>query len=410
MKKITIILTALLFVVLLIISCRKAKEPESKKEIQVQQAHEEVKQASEQQPTEVKPSETKPEAQPRQEQPLAEIKSSPVTEAERKKVEAKFHGEILREAFKTDKEVIEYLTILLKGNHKTFHLKTPDKPGATEGEPLRRFQYGDVIRILLSYLKIKDSFPFAIEILKTKKDYPEAMSTAAKILKFAQDKSVIPLLREVAKHPDPTVRFEAAGSLLSLGDADTALPILDELTEKEGYSSTLYYLFSKLGKIIDERGYAIVEKALKHPKAEVRIHAVKLLLDSKKITRDKAEEMAIRILEELKDRRRSSYGIGGRKPQKQSYPAETEWFALPGYEGKTIEELEKPYHSDSRACEYTVSILSELKSKKAIPALKYIKKNNIEKTEYGALYIGYVCSEDEVTTALENILEGWRDK
>jgi hypothetical protein len=81
---------------------------------------------------------------------------------------------------------------------------------------------------------------------------------------------------------------------------------------------------------------------------------------------------------------------------------------MPGYEGKTINELEKSFHEDSIACEYVIPILGKIKSKKAVPTLRYIKNNNVEKIEYGSMHIGYVCSEGgaslNVTRALENIL------
>lgn len=377
------IVTVVIILSLSVAACQKAKEPESQKTTPTQKA--EVKQ----QPTEAKPEATpaqppivseegKTESQPKQEEKqtakFVETKEKSTedknlaTDADRKKVEAKFHGEILREAFKNHEEIIEYLKILMKGNHKTFHLNTPDKPGATEGEPLRRFQYGDVIRILLSYIKIKDAFPFAIEILKTKRDYPEAMSTAAKILKFGNDKSVIPLLQETARHPAPQVRLEAAGSLLSLGDADTALPILDELAEKEGYSSALYYLFTKKpGKtieIIDERGYTIVEKALNNQEAVIRIHAVKLLLESKKMKKERAEEIALATLDNFKSSK--EYGIG--VDDKRGI------IPLPGFE-KDFEKSNLRWGSDWRAIETAISILKELESKKAIPALERLANN-----------------------------------
>ncbi|MEW6109776.1 MAG: HEAT repeat domain-containing protein [Nitrospirota bacterium] len=243
MKEIIVVLSTLILASFLFASCQKAKEPENQKETRIQQTQ---KEEAKQQPSEQKPGDQA------KEETYNDMKDSPVTPAEQKKVEAKFKGEIFREDFKNDKEIIEYLQILMKGNHRSFYLKTPDKPGAREGEPLSRFQYGDVIRILLSYLKIKDAFPFAVEILKTKKDYPEAMAMAAKAVKFAQDKSVIPLLREVAKHPDPTVRLEAAGSLLVLGDADTALPVLDALAEEEGSVGALYYVKRQLFFPVDD--------------------------------------------------------------------------------------------------------------------------------------------------------------
>lgn len=208
------------------------------------------------------------------------------------------------------------------------------------------------------------------------------------MVKFAKDKNVIPVLQEIVKHPGPDVRLQAAGSLIVIGDADTALPVLDELAEEEGYSSALYYLFSKPGKIIDERGYAIVEKALNNQKAEVRIHAVNLLLESKKIPKEKAEEMALKILEELKNKTIKDYGLMAINP-KESIRVKQ----LPGL-NIDVEQANQLHSSDSRACDYTISIVTELKSRKALNTLKHI---GIQNTEWW-----YVCKRG-VKEALESI-------
>lgn len=70
MKKITIILTALILSSFLFASCQKAKETEGKKEVLVQQAQ---KEEVAQQPAEIKFIETKPEGQTKQEQTPQEI-------------------------------------------------------------------------------------------------------------------------------------------------------------------------------------------------------------------------------------------------------------------------------------------------------------------------------------------------
>jgi hypothetical protein len=51
--------------------------------------------------------------------------------------------------------------------------------------------------------------------------------------------------------------------------------------------------------------------------------------------------------------------------------------------------------SDSRACEYTINVAAELKSKKAIPILKYIESNN------GGL--SYICRSKNAKNALRAI-------
>jgi hypothetical protein len=54
--------------------------------------------------------------------------------------------------------------------------------------------------------------------------------------------------------------------------------------------------------------------------------------------------------------------------------------------------------SDSRACEYAMILLAELKSKKAIPILKYIDSNNSG--------ISCICRSKNARNALKAIEEG----
>ena len=145
-----------------------------------------------------------------------------------------------------------------------------------------------------------------------------------------------------------------------LGDGDTALPVLDDLAEKEGFTGALYYLFREPGRIIDERGYKVVEKAVNNPRAEIRITATKLLLESKKIKKEKAEEIALGILDSLKARTIKDYG----------------YETIPEWPPTTNTQSDKLFSSDCRACDYTISLLSELKSSKAIPLLVSVRDQN----------------------------------
>lgn len=356
----------LVLAILSVTSCQKVKEPEGKKESIVQQRQEETTQRS---------ADQRIDSQDKQEEPTVEDRLSLVTEIERKKIKAQFHGEILQENFKNEKEIVGYLRILLKGDHRSFRMDTPHPASMEKDDQIRRYQYGDVIGILLSYLNPKtnkDAFDMAVEILKTKRDYPSAMSSAARAVKFAKNLSVLPLLRETLKHSDQRVRLESAGSLLVLGDADMALPVLEELAEKEGFIGALYYLFSSPGIIIDARGYTIVEKALINPKAEVRITAVKLLLDSKKITKEKAEDISLSILQALKDKTIQNYGLMPVKP-KESIAVKP----LPG-SNIDVDKSDKQNSSDSRACEHAASLLGQLRSSKALPVLKQIASRKTE--------------------------------
>ena len=151
--------------------------------------------------------------------------------------------------------------------------------------------------------------------------------------------------------------------MLIEGYADAALPVLDKLAN-EGYTGALYYLFNKPGKIIDERGYTIVENSLNNPKIEMKITAVKLLWDGKKITREKAEAVALATLSIFKSSK--EYGIG--------WDDKRGIIPLPGFE-KNFEKSNQQQGSDWRAIENAISILTELKSKKAIPSLEKLAKN-----------------------------------
>lgn len=369
MKRIIIISVALILSSFLFTSCQKAKESEPPKQTQVQTS--ETQQSLEQ----------KTENQIKQAELPTEIKS-PLTEEEQKEFD-EYGGEwVTPEVFGNDeKEAIKILKILIKGDHKTIRWYRKAFPQLPDSEIKKLYgsNIGDALSVINPKTN-KEGFNLAIEILKTKKEYPEAMVTAAIALKVAQDKKAIPLLREVVKHPNPTVRLQAAGSLIMLGDADTALPILNELAEKEGLSGALYLLFTGPGKIIDERGYAIVEKALKYPGAEVRISAVKLLLESKKIIKEKAEEVALGIVNELKDKTLKDYGLVAINP-KESIDVK----ALPS-SNIDVGKADKQHSSDSRACDYTISMLGDLKSKQAIPLLKHIHEKNTG--------LEYVCHEN----------------
>ncbi len=404
MKKATIILTALVFVGFSITSCQKAPTPESKQETQVQQPiqqaqKEEVKQS------ETKPSETKPEVQPQQppskpevkeekkEKPK-EIKPSPLTKEEQKFLWKKDTGPWnTPNAFNSKQEAIKYLRILLKGNHANIVPFDPKSENYSEfGDSGQREVHADLICTAIHALVFKakpsEAIDTVIEVFQKKTDYPKAYACAAKYIGIYTSREgrnkkiekIIPQLKEATKHNDPKVRLEAADALLASGEADIALPVLDELVEKEGYASALYLLFTGPGKIIDERGYKIVEKALNNTKAEVRIHAVKLLLDAKKITKGRAEEIALGILKELKDNTLKNYGLMLEPNKIYSI------IALPSAGVVDVKKAEEREHSDARACETTMHLLGDLKSKRAIPLLKHIHEKNTG--------LEYVCHEN----------------
>jgi cell division protein FtsL len=335
-----------IFVAILSISYQKSQAQEVKKEVQVQR--DEIKQAQGANPNESK--------QGGKEGPSKEPSS--LTEEEQREFEKSAGpGWQGPGVFKTKEEAIKYLKILVKGDEKTIRYFQEAEKG------YRKYAYDTHLAIALSAIdtgKSREAFNLAVKVLKTKRNYPEALAEAAQAVKYAHDPIVIPLLREIVKSPNPSVRLQAAGSLLSLGDGDTALPVLDELAEKEGDVEALYYLFNASEKIIDTKGYKILEKALNNHRAEVRISATKLLLKSKKIRKEKAEEIALGILDSLKARTIKDYG----------------YEAIPEWPPTTNTQSDKLFSSDCRACDYTISLLSELKSSKAIPLLVSVRDQN----------------------------------
>jgi HEAT repeat protein len=344
-------LLMIMLAVVLISSCQKAKEPAPSTQAQPQK--EEVKKSADQ----------KPNVAIQDEGPI-EVVTSPLTEAEQKA----FGGGALATPIENEAEAINYLKLLLKGSPKTIRWYQQAIKENNYTQKVAREWYEGDIGVAVEAINTRTSaegFKLVAEVLKTKKEYPKAMAKAASAMKYSQNTSIIPLLRDVAKHPDhPNVRLEAAGSLLYLGDADTALPILEELTEKEGFSETLRYLFRDKGKIIDERGYKIVEKALTNKNAAVRISAAKILFEAKKLSKAKMEEIALETLKIFKSER--EYGI--------THDSKLGIISIPGAE-KTFERSNWQMGCDWGAIESAISILVSLKSKKAIPALEKIANN-----------------------------------
>ncbi len=359
-----IFILLLFFASFLFASCQRVKEPQEKKAAQPRS--EELKQ---------EPSATEKVREKRPEGPsiteTAKIDTQkkpndvpgPLTEEEQKLLDQIGENVLIAptEYFESQEDAIPYLKILLKTHHKRIRLY---KGYEALSDEKRKQDYDVAMSKAIAALnpRTEEGLRLLIEVLKTKKEYQRSLAVAARAAKVSKDKSVIPLLRQVAKSPSSRVRLEAGGSLLALGDADTALPVLDELAEKEGYVQALYYLFNAPGKIIDERGYNIVEKALNNPRAEIRISATKLLWESKKIKKEKAEEIALGILEDLRSKTLKDYG----------------WETIPEWPPTRDMPGVKVYDSDCRACDYTIQLLSRMKSSKAIPALQFIRYNNTE--------------------------------
>jgi len=90
-----------------------------------------------------------------------------------------------------------------------------------------------------------------VEVLKTKKGYPEALAGAAEMigrgLKDPGDEGVVRLLREFSRYPDFQSKAFCGEALVKAGDSNTGLQILDDVT-KEGTTAALGFIFRDYGR------------------------------------------------------------------------------------------------------------------------------------------------------------------
>ncbi len=274
---------------------------------------------------------------------------SPLTEEEQKLLD-KIGDNILKDPayyFHSQKGATPYLRILLKGDHRNIRLF---RGYETVSEDNRKGCYDEAMSKAVTMLdpRTKEGLQLLIEVLKTKREYPMSLTAAAGVVGRSKDKSVIPLLREVVKNRSLELRYAAGNSLLALGDPDTALPVLDELT-KEGVANALYSIYDGMqGKKWEQRGIESIRKALTYDNKESKAMAV---LYSIRLTKRGAikeelsglENILIKISEDILNKKTwtsSSYG-----------------------------------YSDRRALETTIMAFKELGSKRAIPILKRISEH-----------------------------------
>jgi len=256
-----------IFIAFLSVSCQKSRPPEAKKEVQTQK--QEIKESqtiepkSEDQLKQQARKVNSQELEGEKKQGSLASQPNPLTEDEQKLVD-KIGKNILiapSEYFDSQDDAAQYLKILLKGNHRNIRLYKGYE-ALSEDEKKRDYDEAMSKTVMALNPKTEEGSQFIIEVLRTKKDYPMSMAEAAKAVKASQDKSFIPLLRQVLKTPSLKVRLEAGGSLLALGDADTALPVLDELI-KEGATSALGFIYHDMqGKKWEQKGIDSIKKAL----------------------------------------------------------------------------------------------------------------------------------------------------
>jgi hypothetical protein len=215
--------------------------------------------------------------------------------------------------FSSDKEALNYLKILVKGDHRTIKWYSDNKYLPTEKDK-KQIYSEDISTALYRFFprsNKEEVFDVLVKILQTKWEYSEAMEAAAIHIRSAQDPRVIQLLRPLLKHPNPPVRREAAASLFELNEADAALPVLEELIQQHSDRGAMVHLFEwKKGEIVklkDDRGYNILLKAIENKSVYVRVEATFLLYDAKRISRENAEKIAIDALLSYKPLR--DYGL-----------------------------------------------------------------------------------------------------
>ncbi len=327
-------------------------------------------------------------------------KESPLTKEEQTFVEKMGASPLVSpNLFDSRAQARKYLRILIKGGHKTVNFfkgyeeKAKGEYGIAMGSAISRLDY-----------KNKEDMKLVMEVLGEKKDYSEACSKAAVYVgnyyrkngKDKMTKKAVSLLKDVIedtsktenKESEEELRLEAAHTFLILGDADNALPVIDEMAKK-GYTYAIPYLFKEVGgtagaqveNLWDKRGLEIIKNALSYPDIDIRAEAA-MFLAQMGVEKDKAEEVALRIVEELKDKTHKDMGLSN------------ESIITSGNTEQEQKTVEKVYNA-GRGCDYAIEALGELNSRKAIPILQYISKNNTEWYQ--------ICDDRKAKNALESI-------
>jgi hypothetical protein len=294
------------------------------------------------------------------------VSGGPITEEDQQVVDELTEGVLVTpNNFQSRSGAIKYLRILLKGDHNSFRFfqGLPNEQAKT--------YYGEAIASALSVIGSgnKDVLDLTGHILKTKQDYPVAIAEAARHVADTNDKRIIPLLQQLVNNPAlGEYRCEVANALLDFGDADSALPVLKELIDKEAYYEAFSDLFIwGIGgqiKIKDERGYAILENALDNGITLARIEAASFLYKAKKISKQKAQETAIRIISVYKPMK--SYGL--MYDPKSQY--KTDVILDPKSIVADFKRARREWSMDQRAYRQAIILLGDLNAKDGIPVLQ----------------------------------------
>jgi len=324
----------------------------------------------------------------------ASQKKSPLTEEEQKG----FVGCIEPFAL-TYENAFKYLHILVKGDPETIRYysryeKDENKPMSTTGHFLYQMDICTAVMVLsegkntvqvaggkkytVEYLpenkrkvrilssaeskKIEESYNLILQVIREKTKYPRARLCAIKALsrygelrdgKWYEARRNVPVLMKTLREKDIDIKLESAGVLLSLGRGDIALPVIEDVikTETPQSISAINKLFlpTPTGlKLQDERGKKILIKALNHPTNAVRAYSALKLVEMG-LEKEQAEDIAIKVLEELSDLRQAQ---------------------------KAGEYDEEERQRDEASGYYAIAVLEKTKSTKGINTLKSLAEKS----------------------------------
>ncbi len=177
----------------------------------------------------------------------------------------------------------------------------------------------------MSRAQNSDAYNLILQVIETKTEYPGVVACAVLAIsrygefkegKWYGDRRSIPVLEKILNDNEPEVRLQAAGTLLALGRADIALPVLEKFA-KSGIKESVE-VFKKLfqpeeieingrkrivlskTRMWDEKGKDIIINALDYPWDEVNALAA-LILVNMQAEQQSAETTAINILKRLKN-------------------------------------------------------------------------------------------------------------
>jgi HEAT repeat protein len=226
--------------------------------------------------------------------------------------------------------------------------------------------------MFLSKGKNKDAYSLILQVIEKKTEYSRALECSIVAVglygklkngKWHGDKRSIPVLKNLVNDKDPKIRVQSAGALLSLGEGDLALPVLDELA-KSGIPQSITALKRLFAleerevngikrivlsdtKLLDKRGEKILIKSLNYSSNEVKAFAA-VRLAHMGIEKKRVEDTAITVLERLIDKK------------ERGYKKAREW------------------RSDKTAGYYAIAALEKIKSSAGINVLKKFLNNNYD--------------------------------